>query len=57
MEDIGKYDMDKNGNKLGKTLFKPMTAGVPPGVTADFTTPAKDVTVVVVAAATTTAAP
>ena len=42
MEDIGKYDMDKDGNRLGKTLFKPMTAGVPPGVTADFTTPATD---------------
>lgn len=57
MEDIGKYDMDKNGNKLGKNLFKPMTAGVPLGVTADFTTPATDVTVVVVAPAATTVAP
>jgi len=40
MKDIGSYDMDKDGNKLGKTLFVPMTAGVPKGVTADFTTPA-----------------
>ena len=40
MKDIGSYDMDKDGNKLGKTLFVPMTAGVPKGVVADFTTPA-----------------
>jgi len=42
MADIGTYDMDKDGNKLSKNLFTPMTAGVPPGVTADFTTPATD---------------
>jgi tungstate transport system substrate-binding protein len=43
MAEIGRYDMDKDGNKLGKNLFTPMTAGLPPGVTADFTTPATDV--------------
>lgn len=42
MADIGTYDMDKDGNKLSKNLFTPMTAGVPSGVTADFTTPATD---------------
>jgi tungstate ABC transporter binding protein WtpA len=36
MNDIGNYGVDK----YGKGLFTPMTKGVPPGVTADFTTPA-----------------
>ncbi|MCX6691901.1 MAG: tungstate ABC transporter substrate-binding protein WtpA [Methanoregula sp.] len=36
MTDIGNYGKDK----YGKGLFTPMTAGVPKGVTADFTTPA-----------------
>jgi len=36
MTDIGNYGKDK----YGKGLFTPMTAGVPAGVTADFTTPA-----------------
>jgi len=36
LTDIGNYGKDK----YGKGLFTPMTAGVPKGVTADFTTPA-----------------
>jgi tungstate transport system substrate-binding protein len=40
MKDIAAYDMDKDGNKLGKTLFVPLTLGIPKGVVADFTTPA-----------------
>ena len=36
LTDIGNYGKDK----YGKGLFTPMTAGVPAGVTADFTTPA-----------------
>jgi tungstate transport system substrate-binding protein len=36
MADIGNYGKEK----YGKGLFTPMTNGVPPGVTADFTTPA-----------------
>jgi tungstate transport system substrate-binding protein len=36
MNDIGNFGVDK----YGKGLFTPMTKGVPPGVTADFTTPA-----------------
>jgi tungstate transport system substrate-binding protein len=36
MADIGNYGKDK----YGKGLFTPMTAGLPPGVAADFTTPA-----------------
>jgi tungstate transport system substrate-binding protein len=36
MIDIGNYGIDK----YGKGLFTPMTKGVPPGVKADFTTPA-----------------
>jgi tungstate transport system substrate-binding protein len=36
MADIGNFGADK----YGKALFTPMTKGVPPGVTADFTTPA-----------------
>jgi tungstate transport system substrate-binding protein len=36
MSDIGNYGKDK----YGKGLFTPMTAGVPAGVTADFTTAA-----------------
>jgi tungstate transport system substrate-binding protein len=36
LTDIGNYGTDK----YGKGLFTPMTAGVPKGVTADFTTPA-----------------
>ncbi len=36
MNDIGNYGVDT----YGKGLFTPMTKGVPPGVTADFTTPA-----------------
>jgi len=36
MTDIGNYGKDK----YGKGLFTPMTAGLPPGVSADFTTPA-----------------
>ena len=36
LTDIGNYGKDK----YGKGLFNPMTAGVPKGVTADFTTPA-----------------
>jgi tungstate transport system substrate-binding protein len=39
MADIGDFGKEK----YGKGLFVPMTAGVPPGVTADFTTPAKAV--------------
>jgi hypothetical protein len=33
---IGNYGMEK----YNKSLFHPFTRGVPPGVTADFTTPA-----------------
>lgn len=36
LKDLGNYGVDK----YGKGLFTPMTAGVPAGVTADFTTPA-----------------
>ena len=36
LTDIGNFGKDK----YGKGLFTPMTAGVPKGVTADFTTPA-----------------
>ncbi|MCX6682577.1 MAG: tungstate ABC transporter substrate-binding protein WtpA [Methanoregula sp.] len=36
LTDIGNYGKDK----YGKGLFTPMSAGVPKGVTADFTTPA-----------------
>ncbi|MDD1679341.1 MAG: tungstate ABC transporter substrate-binding protein WtpA, partial [Methanomicrobiales archaeon] len=36
MNDIGNFGVDK----YGKGLFTPMTKGVPPGVVADFTTPA-----------------
>ena len=39
MTDIGNFGKDT----YGKALFTPMTAGVPAGVTADFTTPAKAV--------------
>jgi tungstate transport system substrate-binding protein len=36
LTDIGNYGKDK----YGKGLFTPLTAGIPAGVTADFTTPA-----------------
>jgi tungstate transport system substrate-binding protein len=41
MADIGSFGKEK----YGKGLFTPMTAGVPSGVTADFTTPATAVKV------------
>jgi tungstate transport system substrate-binding protein len=38
LTDIGNYGKDK----YGKGLFTPMSSGVPPGVTADFTSPATE---------------